>query len=163
MRQLAGEREEVEALQEVFEASPDYMNRITGLPPGRADGQSTFLILPEDKSYDDKLVYRIYWEERMVGCVDVVRGYPTDEYAWIGLLLIAEPYQRRGIGALAYDLVEKEIRTWPAIRKIRLGVVRTNEQVLPFWRKMGFVETGEVKPYRYARVASETLVLEKTL
>jgi ribosomal protein S18 acetylase RimI-like enzyme len=28
-------------------------------------------------------------------------------------------------------------------------VIRTNDQVLGFWRRMGFTETGEVRPWRY--------------
>jgi RimJ/RimL family protein N-acetyltransferase len=135
----------------------------TGLPPRSADGQSTFLSLPENKSYEDKFVYGIYWGEQMVGCADVIRAYPKNESAWVGLLLIAEPHQHRGIGAIAYDLLENQIRAWPGIQTIGLSVVRTNEQVLPFWKKMGFVETGVVKPYRYAQLTSESIILEKRL
>ena len=163
LRRLTGERSEVQAVQEVIEAAPDYMYRITGLPPGNADGQSTFIALPENKSYEDKFVYGIYWEKQMVGCIDVIRAYPKDESAWLGLLLIAEPYQRRGIGTIAYELIENQIRAWPGIQSIGLSVVRTNEQVLPFWKKMGFVETGVVKPYQYAQLTSEVIVLEKRL
>jgi hypothetical protein len=50
LRELTGERLEVQAVEELIEAAPDYMYRITGLPPGSADDQSTFLSLPEDKS-----------------------------------------------------------------------------------------------------------------
>jgi GNAT superfamily N-acetyltransferase len=135
LRELTGERLEVQAVQELIEAAPDYMYRITGLPPGSADGQSTFLSLPEDKSYEDKFVYGIYWGEQMVGCADVIRAYPKKESAWIGLLLIAEPYQRRGIGAIAYELLENQIRAWPGIQSICLSVIRTNDHVLPFWKK----------------------------
>jgi hypothetical protein len=46
---------------------------------------------------------------------------------------------------------------------MRIGVVRVNEDVLPFWTRLGFRATGEVKPYRYGSVVSETLVLEKLL
>jgi hypothetical protein len=133
LRQLTGQRSEVQALQEVIEAAPDYMYRITGLPPGNAEGQRTFLGLPEGKSYEDKFVYGIFWGEHMVGCADIIRAHPKNECAW------------------------------PGIQSVRLSVIRTNEQVLPFWKKMGFVETGEVKPYRYAQLTSEVIILEKRL
>ena len=44
---------------------------------------------------------------------------------------------------------------------MRIGVVRSNDIVLPFWSRLGFVETGEIKPYRYANLESETVVMEK--
>jgi hypothetical protein len=34
---------------------------------------------------------------------------------------------------------------------------------MPFWSKLGFAPTGEVKPYRYGRVESHVTVLEKPL
>lgn len=84
--------------------------------------------------------------------------------ALIGLLLIAEPFQRRGIGTDAYGAIEDCIRSWgDGCAQVRIGVVRTNERVLPFWSRLGFVPTGEVKPYRYASVVSETIVLKKAL
>ncbi len=153
----------MEALQRVLEDSSDYLYRVTGHPPGGADAQSTFTILPEGKSYDDKFVYGIYLAGRMVGCADVIRAYPTEETAVLGLLLVAEPYQRKGIGTAAYRLLENDIYAWAGIARVRIGVVRTNDQVLPFWKKLGFVETGEVKPYRYDKLVSETLILEKEL
>src|SRR5205085_8251052 len=92
-----------------------------------------------------------------------IRGYPNDAIAALGLFLIAEQHQRRGVGREAYALVEQFIRTWGNCARIRIGVVRTNDEVLPFWLGLGFVPTGEKKPYRYGPVQSETIVLEKTL
>lgn len=46
--------------------------------------------------------------------------------------------------------------------KLRLAVVATNP-ALRFWHRMGFRETGEVKPYAGERVTSTVLLLEKTL
>lgn len=163
LRELTGERSEMEALQHVIERAPDYMYRVTGHPPGRAEAQSTYVVLPEGKSYDDKFVYGIYLADHMVGCADVIRAYPTEETIMLGLLLLAESYQHQGIGAAAYRLLEDKFRAWPRMTRVRIGVVRTNEQVLPFWRKLGFVETGEVKLYQYDKLVSETIILEKEL
>jgi RimJ/RimL family protein N-acetyltransferase len=163
LRALLGERAEMAALQQVFESSAAYLNRVTGLPPGPADAQSTYSILPEGKDYDDKFVFGVFVGARMVGCVDLIRAYPDRGTAHIGLLLIAEEFQRQGVGAEAYRQIEREIRGWRTCLRIRVGVVGTNHDVLPFWRRLGFVETGERKPYRYANVLSETIVLEKQI
>ena len=60
LRALAGETEEMRELQRVLGEAPTYAQRITGLPPGKADAQSTYSALPEGKSYDDKFVFGIF-------------------------------------------------------------------------------------------------------
>jgi RimJ/RimL family protein N-acetyltransferase len=163
LRLLTGERSEMEALQEVLEDSSDFLYRITGHPPGQADAQSTYSILPEGKSYDDKFVYGIYQGDQMVGCADVIRGYPKEDTTLLAVLLVRESYQGKGIGTVAYGLLEDAIKSWEGVRFIQVQMVRTNEQALPFLRRLGFRETGEVKPYRYDKLVSEVIILEKEL
>lgn len=136
---------------------------MTGVPAGPADAQSTYTILPEGKSYEDKFVFGIFPGSEMVGCVDLIRGYPTPNTAYLGLLLVSEKRQRQGIGRVAYHLVEEVIRAWGGCDRIRLAVVRTNEQVTPFWQRLGFKPTGEIKPYRYGSIISESVLLEKAI
>ena len=52
---------------------------------------------------------------------------------------------------------------WPWARRLRLGVVRTNDQVLGFRRRMGFTDTGEVRPWRYGKLESESILMDKHL
>lgn len=162
LRLLQGESAEMAELQRVFEASPQYFERVTGVPPGPAEAQSTYSVLPEDKSYDDKFVFGIYVDERMIGCADVIRGYPDPATGFIGLLLVAEPFQRRGFGTIAYQQVEQEIARWNCSRA-RLALVEVNDRVRTFWLKLGFRPTGEKKPYRYGSVVSESIFFEKPL
>jgi uncharacterized protein len=162
LRLLTGERGEMADLQRVLEGAPRYAERITGVPPGPADAQSMYTILPEGKSYEDKFVYGIYEGDAMIGCADVIRGWPRADTTHIGLLLFAERHQRRGHGRAALAAIEQEARDWGA-KRLRIGVVRTNEDVLAFWRACGFAPTGELKPYRYGPVASQVVILEKSL
>jgi len=163
VRALTGAREEMAELQRVLEQAPQYAERITGAPPGHADAQSTYSALPEGKDYDDKFVLGIYAGSTMVGCADLIRGYPDAATAMLGLLVIAEPWQRRGLGSAAYREIEGFIRAWGSCSRVRLGVVGTNRQVLPFWRRQGFAETGETRPYRYGPIVSEILLMDKRL
>jgi GNAT superfamily N-acetyltransferase len=163
LRLLDGDPAVMSELQRVLEDAPAYAELVTGAPPGQADAQSTFSVLPPDKSYDDKFVFGVYRDARMIGCIDLIRGFPQPQTAHLGLLLIAESQQRRGHGTAAYHAVEDTIRRWGTCTEVRIGVVRTNAGVLPFWSRLGFVPTGEVKPYRYANVVSETVILVKPL
>jgi RimJ/RimL family protein N-acetyltransferase len=82
----------------------------------------------------------------MIGCADVIRGYPTPDKAVIGLLLLAEPWQGHGFGRAFAALVEQAIAGWDAITRLRIGVALANSRALRFWQRLGYVETGEVKP-----------------
>lgn len=163
IRLFEGKLGEMRELQRVLEEAPIYAHRITGVPPGRADAQSTYTVLPEGKSYNDKFVFGIYRSGDVVGCADLIRGYPDPATALLGLLLLSEKHQRQGIGRRAYALIEEFIRNWRTCDRVRIGVVRTNEAAIPFWTRLGFEPTGEVKPYRYGAVVSETIVLERRL
>jgi GNAT superfamily N-acetyltransferase len=142
---LRGAPAEMAALQCVLEAAPAYYQSMTGAPPCGALAQSMFTALPPDKPYDDKFVWGLYAGDAMIGCADVIRGYPVRDKALIGLLLLAEPWQRRGIGRAFAMLVEQAIVRWKEISTLRLGVAVSNPGAHIFWRKMGYLETGEVK------------------
>jgi GNAT superfamily N-acetyltransferase len=163
IRLLEGERSDMAELQRVIEEAPAYAELMTGAPPGPADAQSTYSILPDGKTYEDKFVLGVYANDEMVGFVDLIRGYPNPATAWIGVMLISEDHQRKGIGARAMDLVERLVRDWGTCDRMRLAVTRANESVIGFWERLGFKATVEVKPYRYGRVESENLIYEKCL
>jgi len=161
LRLLTGQPPEMAALQRVLEGAPAYFLTVTGAPPGHAEAQSTFTALPPDKGYDDKFVWGLYSGDAMIGCADVIRGYPVREKAVIGLLLLAEDWQRRGIGRAFATLVEGRIASWPEIAWFRIGVVASNSGALPFWRMLGYRETGEVKAN--PEFVREVIVLEKAV
>jgi GNAT superfamily N-acetyltransferase len=162
IRALRGERREMAELQRVLEGAPGYCKRVMGAPAGPAEAQSTYTVLPDGKTYDDKFVFGIYAGEEMVGCADVIRSWPRPDTSIIGLLLIAEAHHSRGYGRAAYAELEAAIRDWGA-KRVRAAVVRTNSQVIPFWERMGFKPTGEVKPYSYGAVVSEAIIFEKPI
>ena len=160
LRALTGRPAEMAALQCVLEAAPDYFLKVTGGPPGGAEAQSTFTALPPGKSYEDKFVWGLYSGDAMIGCADVIRGYPVRGSAVVGLLLLAERWQRRGLGRAFAALIEQAIVAWPEIARLRLGVAASNPGALAFWRKLGYRETGEVKAAGSGFV-SEVIVFEK--
>jgi hypothetical protein len=112
IRLLRGDPAEMAMLQNVLESAPAYAERVTGAPPVAADAQSIFTILPEGKSYEDKFVFGIFCGVRMIGCIDLIRGYPTPNTTTLELLLVAEQHQKTGFGRLAYTQLEQLIKAW---------------------------------------------------
>jgi len=159
---MSGSHSDVLGLQRTLESAPRYALAITGRPPA-ADGATTLLReVPPGKSQEDKFVFGVYVGDHLVGCADVLRGYPQPGTAFIGLLLVGEEWQGRGFGLRACREMESLIAGW-ACDRARLAVVRANASALGFWRRAGFTETGECVDYSCGTVRSELVLMEKTL
>lgn len=55
--------------------------------------------LPPHKSYDDKYYIGIFEDNTLVANMDLILGYPTEEIAFIGLLMTNVLYQNKGVGS----------------------------------------------------------------
>ena len=164
LREVTGDPGELAALQRVMESDEDYALRVTGQPPGPADTQSTLMFVPEGRSPEDKAPFGVWADGQLVGVLDLLLRHPDDETVYLGLLLIERGRQGQGIGAAAIHALERELAArWPWARRLRLSVVRTNDNVLGFWRRMGFSETGAVRPWRYDKLRSEAILMDKPL
>jgi GNAT superfamily N-acetyltransferase len=164
LRLLTGQPWEMAALQKVLENAPTYTERLTGHPPADTDAQNLFHALPAEATSDNKYLYGVMGGELdMIGCAEVIRNWPTSSTALIGLLLLDEPHQGHGHGQSAYHLVEEKVRSWPEIDTLRIAVARSNADVLPFWRRMGFTETGEVQSSGRDTPALDPIILTKPL
>lgn len=152
-----------DALQVLLESEPDYSVRVTGYPPGPSDALSLLMMRPESVPESHKVVLGVFHGEDLVAVVDLLRGYPAPELVFIGLLLVHPQRQRSGVGAATMAAVERYAGQWREVRRFRLAVVDTNAPVLGFWRRMGFVPTGETRPYRYDFLESTTRLYEKDL
>lgn len=154
-------------LQRVHDASADFLQLISGLAPSIDDVEGFFRNLPPGKGYDDKFCLGIYaaerHRERMVGCADLIRGFPDPATAYIGLLLLEPAARGHGLGAAAFAALEAQARAWPGTQSLRLGVVATTPVAQAFWTRMGFAPTGIVKPHRLGVVESTVAVYAKQI
>jgi ribosomal protein S18 acetylase RimI-like enzyme len=164
LREVTGDPEELAALQRVMESDEDYALRITGHPPGPADAQSTLMFVPEGTFPDDKAPFGVWLGDELVGILDLLLRYPDVQTVYLGLLLIDRAHQGRGVGTAAFQALERDLLPrWPWARRLRLSVVRTNDQTLGFWRRLGFTETGELRPWRYDKLESESILMDKVI
>lgn len=100
----------------------------------------------------------------LFGVVDVVRGWPDASAAHIGLLLIREDQQGRGLGSALLARVDKEISRWAEIERTTISIVEANAQVAKhFWRAHGFTPTDHVSDYELPPVTSTARRWEKRI
>lgn len=158
----AGDADDIQNLQHILLSVPDYWQRIWGEQPKDDAAQETFRMLPPDlRDPDSKMIYGIFEDDRIVGCIDLVQGWPDSNTMMIGLLIITPTRQRRGIGKHALFQVEQMAKDLQ-LKKLRLGVIATNDHILPLYQMLGFSETGR-KPFFEKQVRSEAIILEKLL
>ena len=60
-------------------------------------------------------------------------------------------------------ILEADSEAVGCVDVIRLSVVMTNAQVVPFWKKRGFNQLGELRPYNGAAVETTVMIMEKIL
>jgi GNAT superfamily N-acetyltransferase len=129
--------------QFVLEASADYRWQVQGRLPMLQDVDRILGYRPKGLAADRKYVWGIWQNERLVGCLEVLRGWPTPDCLYIGLLLIDPRWQGKGLGRRVLGLLAERTKAWPQVKRWRISVVKNQVGALRFWRKQGFHPTGE--------------------
>ncbi len=138
-----------DALQAVFAATPGYW-RLYKLDAPPADHAARALAEAQETPGRSLLgiLRRIDCDNpdagaELIGVLDFRLHYPQAGAAYIGLLLVAEPLQRQGIGAQAWSLLKPWLAAAANIHTVRVGVEQFNVAALKFWEAQGFTLTGE--------------------
>ena len=143
----------------IFLASPSYTELVEGRSPSAEDVEDFFYGKPDAKDAADKFVFGLYVGSEMVGCADVIRAYPSDDCAWIGLLIFSEAQQHRGYGTNALALINAMAQEW-GYRRLQLAAISTNPRGLAFWRREGFEEIRRTTNQRFI---GEVIVMERPI
>ena len=96
---------------------------------------------PEKVQFGDRIVGII--EARDGTVMDVVRGYPDERSAYVGLLMVDGAWHGRGVGTLIMRAELRRLRA-EGLSRVRLAYIEGNEPARKFWAKLGFEPTGEV-------------------
>ena len=102
--------------------------------------------LPPHKNYDDKYYIGFFENDSLVANMDLILGYPTDEIAFIGLLMTNVLYQNKGVGSGIVGDVCACLKQ-SGYKKVRIGVDKENPQSNSFWNKNGFCIIAENEYY----------------
>ena len=69
--------------------------------------EKALLEAPPEKEPKDKFLGGYWKEGALVGCTDLIRGYPEPDIACLGLLLLSEAHQGQGLGVSALKHIAK--------------------------------------------------------
>lgn len=139
--------ENEDEVQELLENCGEYLLFQDGEPVAKDAAKELFNAIPESVEPTSKVVLGVFRQERLIGVIDLIKGYPQTEVLTLGLMLLVPSARKQGIGREAYQLLE-EWAVSQGYRRIRLGVLNDNCGGLKFWPKNGFIETGDIKFYK---------------
>lgn len=148
---------DADAILKLYEGNPQYFAAMHS-PATRESVLDDLTALPPGKTAEDKFFLGFYDGDTLIAVMDWIDGYPDGRTAFIGLFMVDEAYQGRGVGsAIVRDCLEGFARL--GFERARLGFVETNPQSEAFWKKNGFVPTGE----RSERWAYAVVVAQRAL
>lgn len=99
----------------------------------------------------------------MIGMLDFRQHWPTPEVVSLGMIMVAESHQRRGVGRAAWMRLEPWLVQSARMRIARLGVEQFNPGALRFFAQLGFQVTGEANRLRVGDQLVRLLTMEKAL
>lgn len=97
----------------------------------------------------------------LIGMIDFRLHWPGDRVVYIGMMLVAEPLQRQGIGTQAWRLLAPWLAEQAGMHRARLAVQQFNPGALQFFMTLGFHLTGQTDRYRIGDTFVRLLYMEQ--
>jgi GNAT superfamily N-acetyltransferase len=140
-------REELPALQALFEAYPAYFQIVGGQPPQPDEAQVEFDELPPSHlSYSERWFAGVCDSQGALHGVLIIVSDLAARGVWhIALFLLDEATRGTGAAGRLHAALEEWARTQGA-RWMRLAVIQGNTVAERFWAKCGYVEV-RTRPY----------------
>jgi RimJ/RimL family protein N-acetyltransferase len=85
--------------------------------------------------------YCIECDSKLVGLTGLYNFIPNKS-AEMSLAIFDKSSRGKGYGTRAFNLLLKELKSKPPVRKIVVKIRTNNLTAIPFWKKLGFIETG---------------------
>lgn len=101
--------------------------------------------LPPGTTVQDKYFVGFFEDGRLAAVMDLILHYPQPGTAFVGWLITDTAGQGRGRGSALMQECEVSLAA-QGCRKMRLAVDKGNPQSAAFWRKNGYVFTGQEIP-----------------
>lgn len=123
---------------DLFERCADYVLLETGEPPGADNVTEYFTDAPKGTSQDNAMKLGVFGGDgRLIGVMDIVRGYPEVRDWYIGLLMLDPASRGEGLGRQVVQRILDAARG-ENIARIMLCVLKENLRGRAFWHREGF-------------------------
>lgn len=160
---ISASPEDENTVQRIFQNCPSYFRKVEGceVGPGFAKHEMNDRPSKMGPGYG-KVFCIIRMDDEPVGIVDLHQNHPETGIVYLGLLLLDERFQSRGLGRKIYEFIESLCQSGFKAQKIRLGISEHN-RVEGFWEKMGFIRNGHGYEHQGQALENATFEMEKQL
>jgi RimJ/RimL family protein N-acetyltransferase len=165
----------VGALQHLYRATPGYwaLYHYLQAPPGQAAndmkaaeataGRYLMGVVQPRTPTQDAEAPAPNGAGELIGLIDFRLDWPEAGTVYIGMIMIAEAYQRQGIGTAAWQLLQPWLAASAKMSKARLAVEQFNPKALQFFQHLGFQLTGEANRFQVGERLVRLLYMEYDL
>jgi GrpB-like predicted nucleotidyltransferase (UPF0157 family)/GNAT superfamily N-acetyltransferase len=140
----------------------DFFLLQNGVPPSEGDAREIFEQVPSQSTGVTKLPIGIFNSERLVGVLDVLRGYRTNSEWYIGFMLLASSFRGQGLGTEIHNEFVRHARSAGAHRLL-LAVLEANESARRFWLRLGYSKIKDYPPRQFGNRLHGLAEYEMTL
>lgn len=95
--------------------------------------------------HPDERLLLVHDGAAIIGCAQLTRLSPT--MAYLGLLTVAPGRQSSGLGKRIMAAAEEEARRHFGSDMMELSVVSQRSELIAYYCRRGYVETGELRPF----------------
>jgi RimJ/RimL family protein N-acetyltransferase len=150
--------EDLPTLLEVFLSNPRYLEWTEGGEYDLERLQLDWHVAQEDPARH-MLALREKESGELVGVIEYMELNERDGHPWIGLIMVAEPHQRRGFAAEAMEAaIERLALGWAS--PVRIGVIAENDPGMRLALALGFNPYGRTE-MRMNEGIQELVLLER--
>lgn len=156
------EEDDAPQLQSLFAADHEYFALADGFVTHVDELEQIRAALPPDCSRDDKSLFVIMRADRVVGMIDIIRGYPERSTWYLPLLFLAKDLRGQGHGRDALHAIYSWVRAQGGAA-ISVGVAEGNSLGRWLYATEGFIFKTAREPDPAEHRLRRTLVLERPL
>ncbi|MEM7536128.1 MAG: GNAT family N-acetyltransferase [Chloroflexota bacterium] len=102
-------------------------------------------------------------QAELVGLADLRLHWPQRDIGYLGMLMVAGPYHRQGIGTQTWQLLRPWLADTAQMKTMRLGVEQFNIRAMKFFESIGFHLTGEANRVKSGERLIKLMYMEQTL
>lgn len=120
----------------------DYFILCDGESPTKCTLGRILKSIPKGYTLEDKENLVAIADGKIVGLIDILKGYGTSDSWTIGLLLVAP--RGCGIGQNIHKEIIKQASK-DGVNTLRIGVIKENIMAYEFWKKIGYKQIKNVE------------------
>ena len=147
---------DIDAILKIYKQNTLFYS-YTSSQPTREQVISDMTITPRGIEPSDKYFLGFIENNELVAIMDLVDGYPKPGIIFIGLFMMNQKYQGKGIGTEIISETADYLRMLGKTT-VRLAIDKGNPQSAHFWKKNGFDVINEVEINGWTKLIAEKVL-----